>query len=192
MPGSQLSQLIDPLFDRLIKEWRSERLEINDAVDVLRALEGTCSMTADEAVRRKEVVRSALLVDIQHGCRSDELREVASILGSSGETHGPWVNAARIAFGEYRRSYFHEDLCECRSREQFDGLTEDLELFTYKVGVDVDPLLEDIGEAKDRFIEDEENYADHMQDEWKEEWREERASERSVSEMFSSLRDDRD
>ena len=58
--------------------------------------------------------------------------------------------------------------------------------------IDVDPLLEDIGEAKDRFIEDEENYADHMQDEWKEEWREERASERSVSEMFSSLRDDRD
>ena len=192
MPGSQLSHLIEPLFDRLIKEWRLERLEIDDAVDVLRALEGTCSMTADEAVRRKEVVRSALLVDIQRGCRSDELREVASVLGLSGEEQGPWVSAARIAFDEYRRSNFHEDLRECQSRDQFDGLIEDLELFAYKIGVDVDPLLEDIREAKDGFIEDEENLADYMQDEWKEQWREERASERSVSDMFSSLRDDRD
>ena len=102
------------------------------------------------------------------------------------------MSAARIAFDEYRRSNFHEDLRECQSRDQFDGLIEDLELFAYKIGVDVDPLLEDIREAKDGFIEDEENLADYMQDEWKEQWREERASERSVSDMFSSLRDDRD
>ena len=72
------------------------------------------------------------------------------------------------------------------------GMIEDLELFTYKIGVDVDPLLEHIGEARDRFIEDEENYADYMQDELKEQWREERASERNVSDMFDSLRDDRE
>ena len=190
MPGGQLSDLIGPLFDRLIDEWRLERLEISDAVDVFKALEGTCSMTADEAVRRKKTVRKAVFDDIQRGCWSDDLRKVALALDLSGEAQR---SVARSAFDEYRRgSYFDEDLNECQSRHQFDSLSENLELFSYKTGVDVDPLLKDIRVAKDMFIEDEVNCVDYMQDEQKEQWGEERASARSVSDMFGSLIEDRD
>lgn len=45
---------------------------------------------------------------------------------------------------------------------------------------------------KAEFEEHEDAYADHMQDEWEKRHRFERDADRSVSELFSSLRGDRD
>jgi hypothetical protein len=42
------------------------------------------------------------------------------------------------------------------------------------------------------FQEQADEYADYMQDDWKERWRGERDTERSVSEMFGSLKEDRE
>jgi hypothetical protein len=193
MPSSRFRDLIEPLFDRLFEEWRSERPEINDAVNLLRVIDGTRSMTNDAAAKRKAVIRSALLEEINRGhCRSDELREVISILDPSDALDHSMITAARTAFDVYRRSHFAEDLRECRSLDQFDGLIEDLELFKEELGVNVDRLLEQVQEEKDEFEAHEDARADHMQDEWKERWRDERDSDRSVSDMFGSLRDDRD
>ena len=47
-------------------------------------------------------------------------------------------------------------------------------------------------EAKAEFEENEDAYAEHMQDEWRERYRLERDADRSVSELFSSLRGERD
>lgn len=87
---------------------------------------------------------------------------------------------------------FDRELSECRSREQFDGLVEDLELFRDQLGVEVSALIERVEEAKAEFEENEDAYADHMEDEWKERGRQERATERGVSEMFGSLVGDRE
>jgi hypothetical protein len=60
-----------------------------------------------------------------------------------------------------------------------------------KCGVEISALIQRVEEAKAEFEENEDAYADHMEDEWKEPWRQERATERSVSEMFGSLTGDR-
>jgi hypothetical protein len=86
---------------------------------------------------------------------------------------------------------FDQELGECRSREQFDGLVADLELFRDHLGVEVSALIQRVEEAKAEFDENEDAYADHMEDQWKDRWRQERATERSVSEMFGSLTGDR-
>ena len=86
---------------------------------------------------------------------------------------------------------FQDELRECRSREQFDSLTEDLELFRDQLGVSVSSLLAKIEIKMNEFEENADAYADHMQDEYKERWRDERASERDITEMFGSLRGDR-
>ena len=52
--------------------------------------------------------------------------------------------------------------------------------------------MQRVEEAKAEFEEDEDARADHMQDEWKERWRSERADERRVSEIFDTLRSDRE
>jgi hypothetical protein len=191
MLSSRFPDLIEPLFKRLLEEWRSESPQINDAVDVLRALDRTRSMTEDEAAKRKEVIQSALFAEIRSGCRSDELREIISVLDTSGGADDPVIAATRTAFEEYRRLHFADELRECRSRGQFDGLIEDLEFFKDELGVDVDSLLEDVEVMKAEYEDHENASADHMQDEWKERWRDERDSERSVSDMFGSLRSDR-
>jgi hypothetical protein len=180
------------LFVRLQQEWESESPEINDAVDVLRAFEDTRSVDPDALIWMKTAIEKTLLEEASTGCRSDELRELVGVLDTSAGLDGPVVSAARSAFDNYRRSLFADELRECQASEQFNGLVEDLELFRSKLGVDVKALVERVEEAKSEFEEHEDARADHMQDEWKERWRDERDHERSVSEMFGSLKGDRD
>lgn len=183
------SSLIGPLFARLQEEWQRERPDINDAVDALRVLDGTRSVDPQELRRMKTAIEQALLEEARSGCRSDELRELISVVDTSA---GPAVSAARSAFSHYRRSLFAGELRDCRSVEQFDGLIEDLEFFRDQLGVEVSTLIESVDEAKAEFEEHQDAYADHMQDEWKDRWRDERDNERSVSEMFDSLGGDRE
>jgi hypothetical protein len=183
------SSLIGPSFARLQEEWQRERPDINDAVDALRVLDGTRSVDPQDLRRMKTAIEQALLEEARSGCRSDELRELISVVDTSA---GPAVSAARSAFSHYRRSLFAGELRDCRSVEQFDGLIEDLEFFRDQLGVEVSTLIESVDEAKAEFEEHQDAYADHMQDEWKDRWRDERDNERSVSEMFDSLGGDRE
>ena len=105
-----------------------------------------------------------------------------------------WVltlGTVRLAFDGYRRSFFEDEVRECRSREEIAGLIEDVEFFRDELSVDVAPLLEKLEEVLAEYEENEEARADHMQDEWKERRYHERASDQSVSDMFGSLRGDR-
>jgi hypothetical protein len=190
LSSEEIGSLILPLYARLQQEWETERPHINDAVDALRALDGTRSIAADELARMKVAIEHALLKEATTGCQSDELRELICVIDTS-DPDDPAVSAARSAFNHYRRAIFKQEMSECRSLEQFDGLVEDFELFRDHLGVEVGALIQRVEEAKAEFEENEGAYADHMEDEWKERWRQERATERSVSEMFASLTGDR-
>src|SRR5690606_36936885 len=99
--------------------------------------------------------------------------------------------AARAGFAWYRGEPFRTELNDCRSLEQFQALSDDLDTFADGLGVDVGPLADLLAEAKGAFEEAQDQYADHMQDEWKERYRMERDTDRGIGGMFSSLRDDR-
>ena len=113
------SSLIGPSFARLQEEWQRERPDINDAADALRVLDGTRSVDPQDLRRMKTAIEQALLEEARSGCRSDELRELISVVDTSA---GPAVSAARSAFSHYRRSLFAGELRDCRSVERFDGL----------------------------------------------------------------------
>jgi hypothetical protein len=184
--------LIDPLFARLQQEWKTERPQISDTVGILRALDRTQAINPKDLSRIKMAIEGALFAEVSTGCASDELRELVSIIDTSAGAQSQGISAARSAFEHYRQSGFSDELRECRSREQFDGILEDLELFRTELGVHISSLEQRVEEAKAEFEERQEDYADHMHDEWKERGRNERESERGVSEMFGSLRGDRD
>ena len=101
------------------------------------------------------------------------------------------MRAARAGLARFERN-FSQELGDCRSAEQFEGLIEDLELFHSDLGVDVQRLIERASEAKAELEDNKSERADHMYDEWKERRYVERDGERSVSDMFSSSRGDRD
>jgi hypothetical protein len=135
----------------------------------------------------KAAIEQALLKQASTGCRSDELRELITVIGISSDPDDPAVSAVYSAFDHYCSMLFEDELSECRSHQQFDSLAEDLKLFADQLDVEVDALIQRVEEARTEFLEGEDAYADHMEDEWKERWRQERATERSVSEMFGSL-----
>jgi hypothetical protein len=191
MPSGRFSELVVTLFNRLQQEWKRERVVINDAVDALRVMHRAHPDPTEEVLKRTEILRSALLTEIKDGCRSDELREVIFVLGTSGQEDDVVLNTARVAFEKYLQNHFSDEIRECQSRDQFDGLIGDLIFFKDELGVNVAVLIERVEQAKAEFENEEDAYDDHIQDELKDLWRAERASERTVSEMFDSLRDDR-
>lgn len=178
--------LIPPAYARLIEEWDAARPEINDAIELIRALEAAVSLPADGVTQMRRAVLDAVLEEARTGCRSDELRELLCVVDTCEGGHEATI--ARESFDTYRRRYFSDELRECRSHEQFSGLIEDLELFRSELGVDVESMIQRVEEANAEFEEDEDRYADHMQDEWKERSRMERHGDRSISEMFGSLK----
>ncbi|MER9578602.1 restriction endonuclease [Mesorhizobium sp. M0400] len=188
LQGPAISALIAPAYARLSQEWQTERPQINDAVELIRVLDAAASSTTGEIGAVREAVLAATLEEARTGCRADELRELLGVVDL--ERPESEVAIARESFETYQHKYFSEDLRECRSREQFSGLIEDLELFRDELGVDVDAMIERVEQANAEFEEHEDQYADHMQDEWKERYRDERVSDRSISDMFGSLRGD--
>jgi hypothetical protein len=185
---SAITKIVGAVFERLKGELETESIAIVDAVDLLRSLESATNVP--DAQKMIAIVRKKLLAEAADGCRVDELREVISVINTT-DPSSEEVAAARVAFSMYSALHFNDDLRECRSGEQFDSLIEDLQLFREELGADVDGMIERVEEAKSEYEEHQEAYADHMQDEWKERSRDERAGDRAVSDMFGSLKNDR-
>jgi Restriction endonuclease len=187
----EFASLVTPTMARLAEEWQSGQTDINDGVQLLRALDVARSLPAAEVAEVRKQAQDAILSEAITGCRADELRELLSVLDTS-EPSAPAVMAARESFAHFEQHQFGEELRGCRSLEHFDGLIEDLHLFRDELGVNVERLIERVEEAKGEFEENEAARADHMEDEWKERYRFERDNDRNVSELFSSLRGDRE
>lgn len=184
-----IAALIAPAYVRLIEEWGIERPQINDAIELIRAMDAAVSLPADSVTSMRKAVLDSVLEEARTGCRSDELRELLGVVDARDA--GREVAIVRESFAKYQRQYFSDDISECRSREQYSSLIEDLGLFRDELGVVVDAMIQRVEEANAEFEEHEDQYADHMQDEWKERSRMERDGDQGISEMFGSLRGDR-
>lgn len=186
LASAELAALVAPMMARLEGEWIEDGTNINDGVELLRALDAARFLSANDAANVRKEVQDAILNEARSGCRAYELRELLSVLDNTAA-----VTAARAGFVHFEQHHFSEELRECRSGEQFDDLIEDLKLFRNELGVDVERLIKRVEEAKAEFDAHEDEYTDHMLDEWKERHYFERDAERSISELFLSLRGDR-
>ncbi len=181
--------LIAPAYARLIQEWDSDRPQIHDAVELIRAIDAASSSLLCNWKAMRHSVVNAALEEARTGCTSDELRELIGVVNLEDTDRN--VEIARESFAIYRQQYFADELRECGAREQFSGLIEDLELFRDELEVDVLAMIQQVEAASAEFEEDEDQYADHMQEQWMERSRMERDGDRNISEMFGSLRGDR-
>lgn len=68
LANSEIATLIAPLFSRLQQEWESERLAINDAIELLSALDGARSVVPADLDRMIALIKSALMNEIQSEC----------------------------------------------------------------------------------------------------------------------------
>jgi Restriction endonuclease len=190
LASRELAALVEPMMARLVQEWQDDQANIIDRVALLRALEDTSSLSLIDVAEVRSEVQNAILDEARNGCRADELYELLSVFDTSLGADPAKLAALTESFTRFEQGHFREELRQCRSTEQFDGLIETLQLFHSELGVDVKRLVEQVEEARADFEDHQSEQADHMYDEWKERGYLERDSERRLSEMFSSLRDD--
>ncbi len=180
-------QLIKKLYDRLKDEWLTEAVNISDGIEILRSFNRISWSVLDTIPEILFGCRNAVIAEAEKGCSSDNLRDLISALPSEEIEEYPVFSALQNAVEAYQRDYFKEELRECQSSSQFDGLLDDLKEFHTILNIDTTREIETTQAAKEEFEENESAYADNMQDEWKERNYESRADEASVREMFGSL-----
>jgi uncharacterized protein HemY len=146
LASAEFAALVAPMLARLAEEWQADQANINDGVELVRALDVAHFLSASEVADVRKQVRDAILNEARHDCRADELRELLTVLDTSNRAN-PVVIAAQASFIHFEQHRFSEDLSECRSPEQFDGLIGDLQFFRDELGVDVDRLVERVAEA---------------------------------------------
>ena len=188
--SSLLAPIIDALVARMQKEWVEDRVDLNDAAELLRSLASSTIIETTERDRLWTLVRAAALAEVAQSARSDQIRELIYALDVD-DGDDPEAKAVLIAACEaYRRDHFADELRQTNTMQGYEDLLEDLTLFQTALGVNVEGPIDAVQTGRDEFEEHESSYADHHEDEWKERWRDERASERDVRDMFGSLKSD--
>ena len=103
----------------------------------------------------------------------------------------PLKATLKKAFEGFVSDYLSDEIRNCQSGQDFDGLIDHLEYFGRTFEVDVDYDVSRVREAQDEYVEYEEQRADQQMDEYRENKHMERASDDSIREMFGSLRSER-
>jgi hypothetical protein len=189
LKSAEMLELAKTLYGAMTTAWVSRGVRINDGVEALRALE-RISWPPLKATELERQLAARLVEQAQRGCRSDELREIVSVVELEGPENAATLAALQAAF-ENSRQDIASEIRECRKEGEFKGLEEDYGLFASSLGVDVSGELERLQEAYSEYNDYEEQRADQMMDEYKERARESRSSDDSVRDMFASLRGDR-
>lgn len=187
-----LLPVIDALVARLITVWEEDNVDIVATAEALRVLKAATWAPLKAKMSITLPFLHAMAAEANRGCRASELRELIETVEFKTAAQAAVVTAVLAAGQNYLAQCFSEDLNDCRAREAFDGLSDDLEFFGRVLGVKTDYELVRVAEALAEFEDHEEASADHMYDQWKEDRYEQRAEERDVSDLFDSLRDDRD
>lgn len=169
--------------------WRDRAVLIVDGVEALRALERVSWKPLQSPTLARELTEQ-LVSQAQVSCRSEELREIVSVLDLEDPRNGSVRTALQQAF-ENSRYEIASAIGECRREADFEGLRDDFELFASALGIDVSSELEKLEESYAECMDYEEQRADQMMDEYRDRQRKSRNSEDSVRDMFGSLRSDR-
>ena len=176
------------VFDRLMVEWKTERPQINDAVEANLGFVFHPNFNHDESEGFRQRITDGLLADVIQGCPSDELREILRLFESNELTEPKVKYAFMIGFQRYCSDYYKDEIRQLQSEDEYDGLIEDLEGFAQDLGVNVKAMIEEVTDEKDEFLEQYDPSDEY--DAYKEDRYIERAELGDISNMFGALPSD--
>lgn len=187
LQSSQLAEVAAFAVSVLFSSWESKTPVIRDGVALLMAV-GSSTLKfhpSNDAVHAR--ILRTLAMEASKGCRSDELRELLDAIKSENidvDLESLLYTAAEV----YRAHYFSDDLKECKSESDYDGLEEDLVSITERTKFNFEGLIHAVHEAKAEFEEHQAYYEDQKYEEWKESRFERHAEDRTIDDLFDSLR----
>ncbi len=188
LQSDKFFQIVTSAIDALIAGWRSELANIDDGVALLAKVEtSTLSFQPSKTAVRESIIR-ALFIASASGCGSDELRALLDAV-KPGEIDDAMQEHLKIAVGEYRALYFSDELRNCKSKSDFDGLEQNLITISESTEINFVGPIESVRAEKSEFEEQQSQYEDHAYEEWKDQRYEIQAGDRALDDLFDSLRD---
>jgi hypothetical protein len=184
---TSLRPVVKAALEMLLQNAETEPIDITEGVALLRKIEASTFVFSPPTDEIRKQILDALALEASGGCRSDELRELLSVIEPE-DTTDELDELLQIAARVYRGRNFSEELRECRSEMDFDALEEDLATIAKCTHVNLEGPLHAILEMKAEFEERQSAHEDHQYDEWKDRQYELRAGERALDDMFDSLR----
>lgn len=183
--------LVPPLVVKINAEWQHERLNVDDAVAAVRAIDAATWPPVANLKGARAILYGALLDRATKGCWSSELEEIMALVDLTDDVDGSLRAILLEAVQIYCQDYFSDELRECNTSRNFQGLIESLELFKSELGVNLDYQINRVEEGRAEFEDAEEARAEHMADEWRDRHHADRAEQGSVRDLFDTLRSDR-
>jgi hypothetical protein len=182
----------DQTFARLKAEWRSLDANVQNALTLLHSLtEEQPWLPASAVAEARRTTEAAIGRSISRGVPAFELQEIMDSMDIFVD-RDVVLAGGKEGFDEYATArLFHEDLAEARSSAQCADLIETLRSIGSAFGVNTTVLISKVELEMHDLEEAEEQRADYEYDAWKDRRSEEARGERYLSEMFASLRSDR-
>lgn len=188
LKSPKLKDLARTTVQQLLGTWETEHFDVSDGVSLLGRIAASPFVfpaPIDELRKRflHELARQA-----GTGCRSDELRELINEIEPEDSTD-ELNELLEAAAQTYRQRYFRDELRNCKSESEFDGLEEDLMTIADHTKVSFEGPLHALGENRSEFEERQSAHEDHQYDEWKDRRHEAQFTDRALDDMFDSLRE---
>jgi len=189
--GPALLPAIDGVVARITAE-RGDRLcDIEETIGAIKAYEAADWTELERFKPFFDECADELIASAEHSCGSSELRALLEQYEDAATPDHPLKLTLKKAFEGFVSDYLSDEIRNCQSGQDFDGLIDHLEYFGRIFQVDVDYDVSRVREAQDEFVDYEEKRADQQMDEYRENKHMERASDDSIREMFASLRAER-
>ena len=179
--------LIEPLAGCLFEEPLDEGGDIAGLVDLVIAL-GAEDMAGYSVFVRP--LRERVFASVRRGCRVDELRKAAILLGDPRSDNE--LAALRAGYAAYIEHYHFDAQLDCRSVGEFDELIDDLTWCGVALNADTDGFVAELEQAREELQEEGEQYADDQVEEFRERKYELRREQESIADLFGGLKSDRD
>jgi DNA polymerase III delta prime subunit len=184
-----------PAIGGVIARIKGERFEtlcdIEETVAAVKAYKQAAWEKLEHFAPFFEDCADELVASAEHSCGSSELRALLEQYEDSATPKHPFQTSLKKAFEGFVSDYLSDEIRNCQSGQDFDGLIDHLEYFGRTFGVDADHHISRVREAQDEYVDYEEQRADQQMDEYRENKHMERASDDSIREMFGSLRSER-
>lgn len=187
LSSQQLAAVAVAGVGKLLSDWETEGVEIADGVSLLsRVSTSKLKFSPSNDEIRKRII-TALAAEASTGCRSDELREILSVVEPE-ELDAEQATLLNTAASVYRDRRFSSELWGCSNESQFDELEADLAIIAKRTGVDLEGQVHAVIQAKAELEENQVEHEDRMYDEMKELRHEQMSADRAIDDLFDSLR----
>ena len=186
----EVAALIEPAAWMMFDAFERGEADVGDAINTLRDWEIAPWLPLDGMAELHRQCRRLILRAMAEDLRSYELMAFLEYVSlAEVELVHEEHDVLKALFDQFVKEFESKHMPDSRTSGEYEQLTEELEYFEEWFEKDLSDEIGAVQSELDEIREEEEGYAQHLEDRWQDERGFQRESENTVREMFGSLQD---